>query len=645
MEDIAAPAHRLIRGPADAAARDAADRQSHRGRALHGSTEHTPDELTRAARSIPHDPVSQDEFWQCISRHVGAGAILTSPDDLPLLTPCGPLPPASCRAGWNRTHVKPSDPHFRERRAAIRAHCAATPHVWRHALHVCIENPASSALFLFQLGTIALCNITSIQSITHCAGGTPWKKHTRFATTTCTPDYVCGRDPHENCGHGKAHELVSAGGMIPRELDDGMDYTTHFITARHYDDLASAMSSIPLADRQWHPVVHLGAGGESSAHLTVHGFPLVTIDIEECTATHFRDVHPTLCTSYDADTPEGFWAVVDRALAIPGFRRQDVAAYLFDPCCVTRTQLNRVNSVDGEPKNRADCGVPHPGQKGLEARTRDVVDEMIIVALDDEVGRSRAHVRRNHPYPVCAMHRPDHRPSRHRRGHRARARSRHPGARAPRGPPRGRPVPGHRPPAARRGDRGSRPPRPHPSQPSPHRRPLGARARATDTDGGTPPPRVATPRCRARHHPTRRGHRARRCSTAARTHPHAWSTGPPTLRPDTNADAARDATATGPTARTQPRSTKSPCPDAPATSSPCTPPSGTRRGTNSKAMRHERTWCTAATRAHATYALALDPSSPTESGWTGTWGRAFSVPRSMARATAASTRALSASGT
>ena len=395
MEDIAVSAHRLIRGPADAAARDAAERQSHRGRALHGSTEHTPDELTRAARSIPHDPVSQCEFWQCISRHVGAGAILTSPDDLPLLTPCGPLPPASCREGWNRTHVKPGDPHFHERRDAIRAHCAATPHRWRHALHVCIENPASSALFLFQLGTIALCNITSIQSITHCAGGTPWKKHTRFATTTCTPDYVCGRDPHQNCGHGKAHELVSAGGLVPRELDDGMDYTTHFITARHYDDLASAMSGIPLADRQWHPIVHLGAGGESSAHLTVHGFPLVTIDIEECTETHFRNVHPTLCTSYDADTPEGFWAVVDRALAVPGFRRQDVAAYLFDPCCVTRTQLNRVNSTDGEPKNRADCGVPHPGQKGLDARTRDVIDEMIIVALDDEVGRSRAQAHRN----------------------------------------------------------------------------------------------------------------------------------------------------------------------------------------------------------------------------------------------------------
>ena len=182
-----------------------------------------------------------------------------------------------------------------------------------------------------------------------------------------------------------------------------MDYTTHFITARHYDDLASAMSSIPLADRQWHPIVHLGAGGESSAHLTVHGFPLVTIDIQPCTTTHFRDVHPALRTSYDADTPEGFWAVVDRALAVPGFRRRDVAAYLFDPCCITRTQLNRVNSVDGEPKNRADCGVPHPGQKGLEARTRGAIDEMIIVALDDEVGRSRAHMRRTDTPVRCVQ--------------------------------------------------------------------------------------------------------------------------------------------------------------------------------------------------------------------------------------------------
>ena len=218
-----------------------------------------------------------------------------------------------------------------------------------------------------------------------------------------TPDYVCGRYPHTNCGHGKAHELVSAGGMTPRELDDGMNYTTHFTTARHYDDLASAMSSIPLVDRQWHPIVHLGAGGESSAHLTVHGSPLVTIDIEPCTQTHFRDVPPTLCESYDADTPEGFWAVVDRALAVPWFRRNGVVAYLFDPCCITRTQLNRVNSVDGEPKNRADCGVPHPGEKGDEARTRDATDEMIIAALDDEVGRNRSDARRTDAPVRCVQ--------------------------------------------------------------------------------------------------------------------------------------------------------------------------------------------------------------------------------------------------
>ena len=104
-----------------------------------------------------------------------------------------------------------------------------------------------------------------------------------------------------------------------------------------------------------------------------------------------------------ADTPEGFWAVVDRALAIPGFRRNDAVAYLFDPCCVTRTQLNRVSSVDGEPKNRADCGVPHPGGKGDEARTRDATDEMIIVALDDEVGRNRSDARRTDAPVRCVQ--------------------------------------------------------------------------------------------------------------------------------------------------------------------------------------------------------------------------------------------------
>ena len=84
MEDIAAPAHRLIQGPADAAALDAANRQGHRCRALHGSIEQTPTELIRAARSNPHDPASQRAYWYSTSRLVFAGAILTYARTTPL---------------------------------------------------------------------------------------------------------------------------------------------------------------------------------------------------------------------------------------------------------------------------------------------------------------------------------------------------------------------------------------------------------------------------------------------------------------------------------------------------------------------------------------------------------------------------------
>ena len=106
--------NRPYQGPVDAAAHEAANRQSHRGRALHGSTEHTPDELIRAARSVPHDLESQRSYWHSISRHVGPGAILTLPDDLPLLTP-DRLRPAAAR-------VMPSgmEPYaHQERRCAL----------------------------------------------------------------------------------------------------------------------------------------------------------------------------------------------------------------------------------------------------------------------------------------------------------------------------------------------------------------------------------------------------------------------------------------------------------------------------------------------------------------------------------------------
>ena len=101
--------------------------------------------------------------------------------------------------------------------------------------------------------------------------------------------------------------------------------------------------------------------------------------MEPTTNTKSRSVSPTLCINYDSRPIMGI--IVALVAAKAGFHVGAVVGILFDPCCITRTTMTRMNRVHRNPD-----GQPF----SAPAYTRDVFDTAHILHFDYAVGQRLA---------------------------------------------------------------------------------------------------------------------------------------------------------------------------------------------------------------------------------------------------------------
>ena len=113
-------------------------------------------------------------------------------------------------------------------------------------------------------------------------------------------------------------------------------------------------------------------------HISCHGFVVLTVDKEPSTNTKFRSVSPTLNIDYDSRPIMGVVALV---AAKVGLHVDAVVGILFDPCCITRTTMTRMNH-----NHRYSDGQPF----SAPAYTRDVFDTVHILHFDFAVGQRLA---------------------------------------------------------------------------------------------------------------------------------------------------------------------------------------------------------------------------------------------------------------
>ena len=235
-------------------------------------------------------------------------------------------------------------------------------------------NPGAGTFYIWLLPILLpeLRHIRFVVSLTHCfKGGTGWRKYTSILTndgTLASRVGPCGSCPHANCGHSRRHEVIIGGhGRLP----PGALNMKHSAPPALYDaELFHLLLEIPPDQRHRYAIVHMGSGSQSSTHISCHGFVVLTVDKEPTTNTKFRSVSPTLNIDYDSRPIMGIVAIV---AAKAGFHVDAVVGILFNPCCITRTTMTRMNR-----NHRYSNGQPF----SAPAYTHDVFDTAHILHFD-----------------------------------------------------------------------------------------------------------------------------------------------------------------------------------------------------------------------------------------------------------------------
>ena len=384
LEDVCCPAYRVFNTAISCTTHDALSRRSYAGRALLPCLERSTNEC--------HDSFSKEKHTKrdhCLQLAIflSVGILHSAPititpravfsehqsHDHDLLLSAasdlgrdvGPLSAAALLSSWNLTHATTVPTPL----ALILARppCLFNLTFWA-------ENPGAGAFYIWLLPILLpeLRHIRFVVSLTHCfKGGTGWRKYTSILTNDDTLDSrvgACGSCPHTNCGHSKRHEVIIGGDV--RLPPDALNMK-HSVPPALYDaELFHLLLEIPPDQRHHYAIVHMGSGSQSSMHISCHGFVVLTVDKEPTTTTKFRSVSPTLRIDYDS---RPIMDIVALVAAKAGFHVDAVVGILFDPCCITRTTMTRMNRC-----HRYSDGQPFSAR----AYTRDVFDTAHILHFD-----------------------------------------------------------------------------------------------------------------------------------------------------------------------------------------------------------------------------------------------------------------------
>ena len=336
-----------------------------------------PARSTQSAKKVLHSPPITIKPRAVFSGHQSHDhdLLLSAASDLGC--DVGPLMAATLLSAWDLTHATPVP-------TPLALPLARPPRLFN--LTFWGENPGAGAFYIWLLPILLpeLRHIRFVVSLTHCfKGGTGWRKYTSILTnddTLASRVGPCGSCPHTNCGHSKRHEVIIGGNV--RLPPDALNMK-HSVPPALYDaELYHLLLEIPPDQRHHYAIVHMGSGSQSSMHISCHGFVVLTVDKEPTTNTKFRSVSPTLNIDYDSRPIMGIVALV---AAKAGFHVGAVVGILFDPCCITRTTMTRMNH-----NHRYSDGQPF----SAPAYTRDVFDTAHILHFDYAVGQRLARTAR-----------------------------------------------------------------------------------------------------------------------------------------------------------------------------------------------------------------------------------------------------------